>query len=243
MYQHSGQFASFGGGTRAYGLLYLFIGGKFFSYNVYWVQVSTSGNNSTYQIKYRACDSIRVCTIQPPGTFHTATTNWQIGNPVAANGNVYWTEHDTSTFNNNTGDVKRKGQSDPNGTAATIATNQAGIDSRLFVANGLLYFARRSAGIYTLALDASAIMRELSADAMEVTQAIQNLANAAPLAAHKTTYVRAYGKQLSGPNTPNVEAWLEGTINGLALPGSPLQPANGVRALTNGGSYRSRPPQ
>jgi hypothetical protein len=43
-------------------------------------------------------------------------------------------------------------------------------------------------------LTASAITRDLAADAMEVTQAIQNLANAAPLVAQKTTYVRAYAK-------------------------------------------------
>ena len=72
---------------------------------------------------------------------------------------------------------------------------------------------------------------------MEVTQAIQNLANAAPLVANKTTYVRAYAKQLSGPAAPNVEARLVGTKNGIPLPGSPLAPVNGVRAFTTGGGY------
>ena len=94
-----------------------------------------------------------------------------------------------------------------------------------------------ASGIYSLPLGASAITRDLFAEALEVTQAIQNLANNAPLAAAKTTYVRAYARQLTGPNAPTVEARLVGTVNGAALPGSPLAPLNGTRSLVTGGSY------
>ncbi|MBX7233999.1 MAG: fibronectin type III domain-containing protein [Caldilineales bacterium] len=231
------QFVSFGANTNGFGLLYVYLGTALGRYNVYWVQRTTSGNTYTYQIRYRSCTQVTICTIAPPSTFYSATTNWQIGSPVFANNNLYWTERDISTPNNATGDVKRKARTDTSTGADTIASGQSGIDPRLFVANGLLFFARRSVGIYTLALDAAAILRDFTADALEVTQAIQNLANAAPLAANKATYVRTYGKQISGPSAANVEARLAGVRNGSPLPGSPLAPINGVRALTTGGGY------
>lgn len=232
-----GQFADFNANTLGYGLVYIPLGGVFGSYGVYWVERTTSGTNYTYQIRYRACNGISICTLVPPNTFYTATVNWQVGNLVYANGNLYWTERDISTVNNVTGDVKRKVRTNPAGGADTIASNQSGIDPRLFIANDTLFYARRSVGIYSLSLNASAILRDLSVDGMEVTQAIQNLANDAPLVAQKVTYVRAYGKQLSGPDTPNVEARLAGTKNGAPLPGSPLAPVNGVRSLKSGAGY------
>lgn len=231
------QFAPFGANNSGYGLLYVYVGGIQGRYNVFWVQRAASGNTYNYQIQYRSCTLFTVCTLTPPSTFHSAVTNWLIGNPVFADGNLYWSERDISTPNNATGDVKRKARTNPAGGAETIATGQPGIDARLFIANNLLFFARRNVGIYSLSLNAAAILRDFSAEAMEVTQAIQNLANAAPLAASKATYVRAYGKQLSGPNAANVEARLVGIRNGIPLPGSPLAPVNGVRALASGGGY------
>ena len=152
-----------------------------------------AGDNSDYQIRYRACNQIDICTIEPPGTFYAATTNWLIGNLVLANNNLYWTEPDQHD-GQSTGDVKRKARTNTSGGADTIATGQAGT-MPLFVANDMLFFARQNIGIYSLALNATAILREFTLDAMEVTQAIQNLANDVPLVARKTTYVRAYGKQ------------------------------------------------
>ncbi|MCB9156830.1 MAG: IPT/TIG domain-containing protein [Caldilineaceae bacterium] len=219
---------------------------------IYWVEHNTS---APYTYKIRNCavgPFVLACedpVVSPGaataaaapdavGTFYTATTNWYIGKPILVNGNIYWTERDISSVNNNTGDVKRKAataaEADP---ADTIATNQTNIDGRLYAANDLLFFARRSTGIYSLSLTATAITRDFEASGLEVTQAIQNLANSAPLVANKTTYVRAYGKQLAGPSAPNVEARLVGTKNGNPLPGSPLQPLNGARALTTGGSF------
>lgn len=172
--------------------------------------------------------------------FYQAPQNWLIGKPVFANGNLDRTERDLSTANNTTGDVKRRATNaaPPITQAETIATEQAKIDSQLFVANDTLYFARRYNGIYSLSLNATAITRDFIADVFEVTQAIQNLANNAPLVAKKPTYVRAYGKEISGPNAPNVEARLTGSKNGNPLPGSPLKKSiNGLRVLTTGGSY------
>ncbi|MCC7021133.1 MAG: hypothetical protein IT332_15330 [Ardenticatenales bacterium] len=232
------QFAPFGANTQGHGLLYQSLGGVRGNYRVYWVERVASGANNTYTIRFRSCNQLTICTLDDPLTFYGATVNWSIGQLVAAAGNVYWTELDNTTVNNPNGDVKRRAYNAAAGTGAdTIATAQAKVDGRIFVAGDALYFARRGVGIYTLSLNAAPIVRDLKADGLEVTQGIQDLGNAVPLVAGKATYVRAYGLQLSGPSTPNVEAQLVGSKGGAPLPGSPLQPMNGVRALATGGGY------
>ena len=231
------QFVAFGANNSGYGLLYQFLGGPQGNYRVYWVQRIVSGANAAYQIRYRSCNQITVCTLTSPITFYGSTTNWRIGFPLLVAGQVYWTEIDHNTVNNNNGDVKRRAYNAPEPGADTLATGQARIDARLYTANGLLFFARRHVGIYTLALGAATITRDFRIEGMEVTQAIQNLANQAPLAAGKTTYVRVYATQVSGPNTANVEVRLTGTRNGSPLPGGALQPVNGVRSLVTGAGF------
>jgi hypothetical protein len=239
------QFSNISQGAQAYGLLYQSLGGFQGNYRIYWVEQSGSGATTAYRIHYRGCNQITVCYLQPPQgqlpdpppLFYAATLNWQIGSPVLAGGNLFWSEIDRNTVNNTNGDVKRKSSNSSTPGADTIATSQAQIDDQLYVANDNLFFARRNAGIFSLPLTASAIARAFRAEGLEVTQAIQNLANNAPLVADKLTYVRAYATQISGPSTPNVEAHLVGTRNGVPLPGSPLQPVHGVRALTSGGSF------
>lgn len=237
----------FGDNVSGYSLLYQFTGGLQGTFRIYWVEhQSGSGGDFTDSIKYRSCSQFVVCYLAPPvgqlpppaPTFYTATPKWAIGQLLLANGNLFWTEADFNTPNNNNGDVKRRAYDAASGTGAeTIATGQADIDDQLYLVNDMLFFARTNNGIYTLPLDAAAITRDFSLDGVEVTQGIQNLANGAPLAAEKTTYVRAYARQLSGPNAPNVEARLVGTRGGAALPGSPLQPVNGVRALITGRGF------
>jgi len=252
-----GNIRTFTGSTRGYGLVYrvvdtgpIVLRGPI----LYWVERSGA---SPFTYKIRNCPlsgfavncnddvinptGVGAAATTAVGTYYTATPGWLIGPPLLVNGNLYWTERDISTVNNNAGDIKRKPIAANEATPAdTIATNQSNIDGRLFVANDRLFFARvrdNNTGLYTLALNASAITRDFEATALEVTQGIQNLANSAPLVGNKTTYVRAYGKQLSGPSAPNVEARLIGIKNDLPLPGSPLQPVNPVRALTTGGSF------
>jgi hypothetical protein len=237
------QFAMFSGSTRGSGLVYQFLGGFQGNYRIYWVERTPSGNDTNYSIRYVSCNNITVCFLLPPEgqlpppspLLYQATTNWFIGKPLLNSNTLFWTEFDTKNFQN--GDVKRKVYNSAGTSADTIATGQATLDSRVYVANNTLFFARRNNGIYTLPLDATAILRDFVADGMEVTQGIQNLANSAPLIVDKTTYVRVYGRQISGPSTANVEVRLYGTRNNLALPGSPLQPINGVRALTTGGAF------
>jgi hypothetical protein len=239
------QFSNLGPNANPYGLLFQPFGGPLGRYRVYWVERVASGPNSDYQIRYRTCNQIAVCFVlppegqvaPPPDSFYAGPTNWRIGPPLLADNHLFWTEADFSTVSNNNGDVKRKAYDAATPGADTIATGQARIDDQLFVANNTLFFARLGNGIYSLPLTASVIVRDFVVDGLEVTQAIQNLANSAPLVANKTTYVRAYGRQVAGPNAPVVEARLTGTKNGSPLPGSPLQPVNGGRALTTGGGF------
>ena len=208
-------------------------------YTLYWVQRTSNGSSETSAVWRYSCGIVALCNVSftPPVTEYTAPADWELGGIISDGTSLFWTES-LGIQGRTDGKIKRKPLGD--GNPVDIAVNQTGIDTRrLRIANDTLYFARTNAetGIYSLPLNASAIVRDLAADSLEVTQAIQNLANQAPLAANKPTYVRAYAKQLSGPNTPSVDARLVGTRNGLALPGSPLAPLNGTRALTTGGSY------
>lgn len=235
------QFALFTGSTRGYGLVYQFLGGVQGNYRIYWVERTPSGSNTNYSIRYVSCNNITVCFVLPPQgqlpppspLLYEASVNWLIGEPLLFSNTFYWTEFDTNNPQN--GDVKRKVYNVAG--ADTIATGQANLHNQVYVANNHLFFARRGNGIYTLPLDATAILRDFVVDGMEVTQGIQDLANNVPLIADKTTYVRVYGRQISGPNTANVEVRLYGARNNVALPGSPLQPVNGVRGLTTGANF------
>ena len=240
----------------AYGLVYKAVSGNFpFSggFRLYWVLRTGSNPNYTYQIVYRACSFNQICFLEfapdppnptpappAPEPFYTASVNRVIGDLVLVDNNIFWTEGGGGAGD---GVFRKAYDAAAVNAPDNIATNQDGIDPRLFVVNDRLYFARNASGlgagdgIYTLSLNATAITRDFVMDAFEVTQGIQNLANEAPLVGDKATYVRAYGKQIAGPSTPNVEVHLVGTRNDLALPGSPLKPINGVRALTTGGSY------
>ncbi|MCC7353194.1 MAG: hypothetical protein IT330_05495 [Anaerolineae bacterium] len=206
-----------------------------FTYVLEWVE--RTGSES--KIRRRTCTDFAVC-LNPAVDFYTASTNWFVGNLVTDGTNMFWTER-FSSISTPDGKLRRK----PLGTgnAEDITPSIPGIDRRLAIANGNIYFAVddpspfNQFGIYFLPLNASAILRDLTADAWEITQGIQNLANAVPLVAGKTTYVRVYGTELSGPNATNVDARLSGTRNGVPLPGSPLMPLNGLHPLNTGGTY------
>ena len=70
---------------------------------------------------------------------------------------------------------------------------------------------------------------------MEVTQAIQNLANDVPLIVDKDTWVRVYVNSAFF-DVAGVDARLYGSRYGYDLPGSPLAPQFSVTARTTGGN-------
>ncbi len=233
-------FASFvSAGNSATGLLYRT--SRFTGYTISWVErTPTGGGTSASVIRQRTCDLVAICTFVRPVIFYTAAPNWILGNPKSDGTNLFWTERFYSV---STPDGKIRRQALANGTPADIATGLPGIDRRLAIANGNLYFAVddpspfNQYGVYLLSLNATVISRDLAANEWEVTQAIQNTANSAPLIAGKTTYVRLYGTELSGPSAPVVGAKLYGIRNDLPLPGSPLTALNGTRSLRVGVTY------
>jgi hypothetical protein len=64
---------------------------------------------------------------------------------------------------------------------------------------------------------------------LEVTQAVQQLDDSVPLIANRTTFVRL--TLTSTVAHANVSAWLYGTRDGVALPGSPIAALNNPRTL------------
>ncbi len=122
------------------------------------------------------------------------------------------------------------------GAAVSIADGITSCNERIFTDNLGVYFVGQN-GLSWLPFSASALVRDLKADALEVTQGIQNMANDAPLVANKTTYVRLYARELSGPKVNAVEVVLRGFRNGAPLPGSALWPVNGTHALQTGTDY------
>ncbi len=234
------QIAAFSANTRGNNLFYR--RRSALQYNIYWVQNTSNGSDVNSSIQVVGCNIAAACgpPFITPTTFYAPPSNWAMGGLISDGSNLFWSEV-YATAGVQDGKVKRKPFT--SGDAVDIAVNQTYIDTRkMFIVNGNLYFARlatagAASGVYLLPLNASAITRDLAADAMEVTQGIQNLANATPLAKHKTTYVRAYARQLSGPDSPTVEVRLVGKRNDLDLPGSPLTPVNGMRSLRTGGGY------
>ncbi len=88
---------------------------------------------------------------------------------------------------------------------------------------------------YTDGDTCTAISTDLTITGLEVTQAIQNLANDVPLIEKKDTWVRVYVNSASF-NIGGVDARLYGTRGGYPLPGSPLVPQFAITARTDGGN-------
>lgn len=228
-------FSSFSGGSTAIGLLYR---SNRLNYTVAWVERTPTGpGSSDHAIRQRTCSFITIC-LNKATTFYAAASNWVLGPLVSDGSSYFWTER---FFSQSTPDGKVRRKALSGGDPADIAVGQKGIDRRLAITGGNLYFAigpsGTTSGVYQLPLNAAAITRDLAAGAWEVTQAIQNTANGAPLVAGKTTHVRFYASQLNGPSASVVEAKLHGSRNGVPLAGSPLAPLNGSRVLQPGGSF------
>jgi len=103
-----------------------------------------------------------------------------------------------------------------------IAVNLSGYCYDVRTDDQWVYFHLRCSQLARLPFDATALVRDLKADAWEVTQTVQSLENDVPLVADKPTYVRLYGSLLNGPTATSVDAYLYGYRDGISLPGSPL---------------------
>ena len=201
------------------------------------VFVSSSGSPSFLSsIIELTCNTVPVCQRQD---YYNAAPNWFIGQfrfvSLARSGPfpildtyLFWTERDSTT-----GRLLRRIASATATTPSELYPGDATLSSLLAVdeTNPQGVYFSDSSKIMFLPFSASAITRDLAVAGMEVTQAIQNMANQISLVADKTTYVRTYGKQNTGPQAGSVEMVLHGTRNGNPLPGSPLQPVYGNVSL------------
>ncbi len=176
-----------------------------------------------------SCSDITIfCFETTPYTVPPDGNPWQLGRPATDGVNLFWQEGYSNVLGTLVGRLRRMPLA--GGTVDDIATNLYYLPGPVYIDAGNIYFSSADNGttdILKLPLNAAALVRDLSADALEVTQGIQNLANDTPLIADKTTYVRAYAVQNSGPSTLAADAELFGTRNGQPLPGSPLHPING----------------
>ncbi len=227
------------GGT---GLVYRFNRGLTFiqsANQIYWV----AGTATTRRIHRRSCLLNPIIGGDPcsEGDVYSAPKdglNWYFGRPAFYGSDMFWHE---ANYNMSTaaaqGFLRRMTLGGaPQTLASPISTNPDAV----FVDGTNVYFSDVNFPNYAikkLSVLAAPLTWNLQADALEVTQGIQNTANQAPLIAKKTTFVRAYGSNALGTRANNVTAWLYGTRGGSPLPGSPLKPTNGTQALFVGRTY------
>lgn len=199
------------------------------SNQIYWVDGE--------RIRYYSCPVIAIIgcgegiAVDKPDN----TAIWSFGRPSFSGNTMFFVS--TKSATSQSGVLHRRAD---NGTGLgdDLAVNFDPWSWDTFVDGSNVYFtiAGSTPTINKLSTLAAPIVRDLRADNIEVTQAIQNLANNAPLVAKKLTYVRAYGSNQLGPVANGVPAKLYGTRNGNPLPGSPLSPVNGTRSLAVGAS-------
>lgn len=215
--------------SDAHSLLYA-PGSTLLSYSYFWAEGG--------DIKRLSCNSLSGSCSKI--TFYDGTLT--LGDIARSGDTLFWVEYQYTTPPGgfpyiSDGRVRR--QQIGTTTVQTILTGMKDLYANLYADTSWVYFARyqTSPSIMKLPVNASAITFDLQASQWEVTQAIQNTANQAPLVARRATYVRVYGRDLAGPTAPGVEARLIGTRGGSPLPGSPLTPLDGVLSLAAGGSY------
>ncbi len=190
-------------------------------------------------LRKKACSSISIlCSESTIYTVPNDGNPWTLGRPATDGTNLYWAEGYSNIGGLNTGRLRR--MSVNGGSVVDIATNLYYYPGPVYLDSYYVYFPSTDIGmtdILKLPLNASALTRDLAADALEVTQGIQNLANDTPLVADKTTYVRAYATEITGTAALDTDAYLYGTRNGNPLPGSPLHPINGRRWIATSVNY------
>jgi hypothetical protein len=202
---------------------------------IYWVD-----DGSPRRIRRLECNTLGECSA--PALYDTPHDVGQLigidQDPLRSGiSHLSWTEN----VDYSTGRVQR--MPIEGSTAEIIAESSGYVDERLAVDSIGLYFADLELDnntIERLSTRADALEWDLAFDGWEVTQGIQNLNNEVPLIADKTTYVRVYGRHVNGSRANGVEAHLYGWRDGKPLPGSPLQPVNGVLALGRGSDREDR---
>ena len=187
-----------------------------------------------------SCSNIIVsCSATDIYTAPNDGNTWILGRPATDGTDLFWEEgYSTNLYSGRLRRMPLGG-----GTAVDIATNLYYDPGPVYIDTNSVYFpsvdtsVSPTTDILKLPLNASALVRDLAANAIEVTQGIQNLADDTPLVAQKTTYVRAFAFENSGPDALSVDAYLYGSRSGVQLPGSPLRPIHGRISLSSGVTF------
>ncbi|RME82929.1 MAG: hypothetical protein D6775_09450 [Caldilineae bacterium] len=148
------------------------------------------------------------------------------GSVVANQEHVFWSDSNLSQA----GRVRRANAG--GGELTDLALGVLG-PRYLLLTDQFIYWAQHG-GIYRLPLGAQDVAMDFSIDAVEVTQAVQDLGNSVPLVAGKYTIVRVYPRvDVFTGLVPKVR--LRGIKNGQELFNSPLAPLNpGVPVFETG---------
>lgn len=182
---------------------------------IWWDFDPLAGQNS--EILHTSCLSGLSCTTQTRYSAPESITIYAI----AANAqDIFWLESDGP----------RLLRMPVTGGASSICyENDLSLWQVLGIDTQGVYFKNGdSQQILRLPTDCDPIVREISFEGWEITQAIQNVeTNDVPLVASKSTFVRVYASLDSGSSSSSVEALLYGWRDGIPLPGSPLNPING----------------
>ncbi len=202
---------------------------------IYW----TAGTETTRRIRRVSCGQFALgCT---EGDVYNAPNdgqNWYIGRTAFYGNTMFWQD---SSYNTGSGGQQGFLRRMTLGSSAEILASPISTNADpVFVDGTNVYFRGAIYPAYSidkLSVLAAPLAWDLRADALEVTQGIQNTANGAPLIAKKTTYVRGFAVNALGPRANNVTAWLYGTRGGSPLPGSPLKPINNPLSLAVGGAW------
>jgi hypothetical protein len=164
-------------------------------------------------------------------SYNPAADNFMAGSIAVDDDHVFWTDTDAGYA----GKLRR---ADVGGGGLTdIAIGLLG-PGNLLLTNNHVHWTQ-SGGVYRLPLGAEETAVDFSIEAIEVTQAIQNLNNSVPLVAEKRAYVRVYPRVdvLTG-QIPKIR--LRGYKNGVELDWSPLPPLDAAVAPRVGGANRFR---
>lgn len=163
--------------------------------------------------------------------YNPAADDFMAGSIAVDDDHVFWTD-------TNAGYAGKLRRADWAGGGLTdIAIGILG-PGNLLLTNNYVYWTQ-SGGVYRLPLGAEETAVDFSIEAIEVTQAIQNLNNSIPLVAEKRAYVRVYPRVdiLTG-QIPKIR--LRGYKNGVELDWSPLPPLDAAVAPRVGGANRFR---
>ncbi len=159
--------------------------------------------------------------------FVQGTGSPRVAELAADSANLYWHE-----IRSHSGPIMRQPLPPTYHVPEALTDNLGDTDPLWLESDGRhVFWMHDRATIRQVAVGAAAVVHDLAATGLEVVQAIQSPANDVPLVQGKATFVRLYGQIVSG-GASSLDGWpmalLYGEKDGVALPGSPIEPVRDV---------------